>query len=104
MKSLVTNLSTKNLKAQNLIRERERERAKNLIQNLKGYLAKNLIQNLFQSAINFQKIHHMIWPKMVCFTLRGVLLFWVISARGKTSKKGNDFSKKKIVSLVGFGF
>ena len=46
----------------------------------------------------------MIWPKMVCFTLRGVLLFWVISARGKTSKKGNDFSKKKIVSLVGFGF
>ena len=96
MKSLVTNLSTKNLKAQNLMRERERERERER--------AKNLIQNLFQSAINFQKIHPMIWSKMVCFTLRGVLLFWVISARGKTSKKGNDFSKKKIVSLVSFGF
>ena len=30
--------------------------------------------------------------------------FWVIAAEGKTSKKGKDFSKKKIVSLVGFGF
>jgi len=38
------------------------------------------------------------------FSFKGVLLFQVISARGKTSKKGNDFSKKKIVSVVCFGF
>jgi len=38
------------------------------------------------------------------FSFKELLLFWVILARGKISKKGKDFSKKKIVSLVGFGF
>ena len=41
------------------------------------------------------------------FNFKVCLLFWVIVARGKTSKKGKDFrkeKKKKIVSLVGFGF
>ena len=38
------------------------------------------------------------------FSFKGFLLFWVISAGGKTNKKGKDLSKKKIVSLVGFGF
>ena len=43
MKSLVTNLSTKNLKAQNLIRERERERereSKESHPKFKGVLSK----------------------------------------------------------------
>ena len=39
------------------------------------------------------------------FNFKVFLLFWVIIAGGKTSKKGKEFSKKKkIVSLVGFGF
>ena len=38
------------------------------------------------------------------FNFKEFLLFWIIAARGKSSKKGNDFSKKMIVSLVGFGF
>ena len=39
------------------------------------------------------------------FNFKVFLLFWVITAaEGKTSRKGKDFSKKKIVSLVGFGF
>ena len=38
------------------------------------------------------------------FNFKGFLLFWVILAGGKTNRKGKDFSKKKIVSLVGFGF
>ena len=41
---------------------------------------------------------------MVRLALKGFFLFWVISARGKTSKKGKDFSKKNIFSLVAFGF
>ena len=38
------------------------------------------------------------------FNFKGFLLFWVILAGGKTNRKEKDFSKKKIVSLVGFGF
>ena len=38
------------------------------------------------------------------FSFKGFLLFWVISSGGKTNKKRKDFSKKKIASLVGFGF
>ena len=38
------------------------------------------------------------------FNFKGFLLFWVILAGGKTNRKGKDFSKKKIVSLVAFGF
>ena len=38
------------------------------------------------------------------FSFKEFLLFWVIATAGKTSRKGKDFSKKKIASLVGFGF
>ena len=38
------------------------------------------------------------------FSFKGFLMFWVISTRGKTNKKGKDFSKKKIFSLAGFDF
>ena len=38
--------------------------------SLRGYLAKNLSQNLSQLAMNLQKIHPKIWPKMVCLGLR----------------------------------
>ena len=38
------------------------------------------------------------------FNFKVFLLFWVIAVGVKTSKRGNDFSKKKIVSLAGFGF
>ena len=38
------------------------------------------------------------------FSFKEFLLFWVIATGGKTSRKGKNFNKKKIVSLVGFGF
>ena len=39
------------------------------------------------------------------FSFKVFLLFWVIIAGGKTSRKGKDFNKKKKkVSLVGFEF
>ena len=41
---------------------------------------------------------------MGMFIFKVFLLFWVIAAGGKSSKKGKYFNKKKIVSLLGFGF
>ena len=38
------------------------------------------------------------------FSFKVFLLFWVTAAGGKSRKKGMYFNKKKIVSLVGFGF
>ena len=38
------------------------------------------------------------------FSFKMFLLFWVIVAGGKSSKKGKYFSKKMIISLVGFDF
>ena len=38
------------------------------------------------------------------FSFKMFLLFWIIAIGGKSSRKGKYFSKKKIVSLVGFGF
>jgi len=36
------------------------------------------------------------------FSFKMLLLFWEIAAEGKSSRKRKYFSKKKIVSLVGF--
>ena len=74
------------------------------IAEFKGGLTNNLNQNLSQSAINFQRIHLKLWAKMGMFSFKVFLLFWVIVAEGKSSKKGKYFNKKKIVSLVGFSF
>ena len=38
------------------------------------------------------------------FSFKVFLLFWVIAAGGKSRGKKKYFSKKKIVSLIGFGF
>ena len=38
------------------------------------------------------------------FSFKMFLLFLVIASRGKSSRKGKYFSKRKLVSFVGFGF
>ena len=38
------------------------------------------------------------------FSFTVFLLFWVRAVGGKSSRQGKYFSKRKVVSLVGFGF
>ena len=38
------------------------------------------------------------------FSFKLFLLFWITATRGESSRKGKYFGKKKIVTLVGFGF
>ena len=57
------------------------------LESLKGYLVKNIRQNLSQIAMNFQRIHLKIWPKMVCLGLRCSYCFWVRAARERAVEK-----------------
>ena len=41
-----------------------------------GFLANNISKNMSRSAINLQRIHPKIWPKMVCLALKGFCYFW----------------------------